>query len=440
MTLTEAAFWTRRFGIIAVAGVVIVFLILFLIFYKPKQSLPSEYLTANYACTEHKEEFLKSKLEIPSMQLAEGSEMVFEISTDTGKIDSLAKIVNVYKFENTTQSIYAQSSAKIMAKKMGFDSEKVIRIGTEAYQWKDTVYKRTLTIQAKNLNFKLETDATYLRKVTDKGSVPTDQEAKAKAVNALRAVGLYSEDYSNGNHRITYINLNPDGSYSKAASASDAELVRVDFVRKKSTVTIPSNIVGAKDMIALMKKRMSVEPNTVSKIINDKKVEVYTFDATVALPNSQNSNITVYVGAEDKEQKNNTTFNSIYRIDYVYWPISPDPCGTYELISPQKALEMVQSGKASLAYLYEKDGDYVSPYTPKKVKKFIVNKDVYIIYYESYDELNYLQPVYLISGEVIFDNDMKGTFDYYYPAINYDVVQDRIILKEEPKEEKTSFF
>jgi hypothetical protein len=33
-----------------------------------------------------------------------------------------------------------------------------------------------------------------------------------------------------------------------------------------------------------------------------------------------------------------------------------------------------------------------------------------------------------VSGEAIFDNDTKGLFDFFYPAINYDIVQDEIVL------------
>ncbi len=440
MTLTEAAFWTKRFGGIAlVAGIVFIIVIL-IITLQPKQSMPSQYLTANYACTEKREEFLENRLEIPSLELASGSEMVFEINTDSGKIDSLPQIINVYKFDNPTQSLTAQAGAKILANKMGFNPDSIIRNGARSYVWEDIASKRVLEVEAKNLNFSLKTDSDYIREVSETGSLPTDQEAKITAATALRTLGLYTEDYAAGTPRYTYININPDGSFSKALSASEAELIRVDFVRNKSMITIQANLVGADDMVKTLTKRMGTEPTTTKEIINDERVDIYTFDTLVALPNSQNSNISVYVGVENKDKDLDLPMPSIYQIDYKYWPIETQACGTYELISPQYAIEMVQSGKGSLAYLYEKDGDYVSEYIPENVKKFIVNQDIYIVYYESYDELEYLQPVYLISGEVIFSDDTKGTFDIYYPAINYDIVQDKIDLPEPEIEKSNSIF
>ncbi|MBU1119876.1 hypothetical protein KKA50_01620, partial [Patescibacteria group bacterium] len=51
---------------------------------------------------------------------------------------------------------------------------------------------------------------------------------------------------------------------------------------------------------------------------------------------------------------------------------------------------------------------------------------VNLTYFESATEQKFLQPVYVISGEVIFSNDTKGEFDFYYPAIDYDNVQNKI--------------
>ena len=66
MTLTEAAYWSKRFGVVigAILGVIIITLLI--IFYAPKESAPAEYIDANCACTDTKEEFLSEELEIPS--------------------------------------------------------------------------------------------------------------------------------------------------------------------------------------------------------------------------------------------------------------------------------------------------------------------------------------------------------------------------------------
>lgn len=436
MTLTEAAFWTKRFGVIALGAFVVFVIVILAVTLRPAQKMPPQYLIANFACTEKKEEFLEHKLKIPSLVLADGSEMIFEINTDSGKIDALPQIINVYKFNNPTQSISAQADAKVLAKKLGFNPDEIIRRAAQSYVWVDKEKNRTLEIQAKNLNFEFKTDPAHIRNIAKTGTLPSEQEAKSIAANVLRSLGfgLYTEDYSNGNHQTTLININPDGSFSKAISADEAELVRVDFVRYKSMITIPSNIVNADLMVQSLSRRLP-PPVTENRIINDERLPVYTFNTLVSFPQTQKSNISVYVGVEETKGRGDL-MTAVYQIDFVNWPIEIESCGTYELVSPQVAIEKVQSGEGSLVYLFDKNGDYVVEYTPRRVKKFSVF-EVNIVYYEDRDELEYLQPVYVISGEAIYDNDTKATFDYFYPAINYDIVQNKVELPKPEVEEKS---
>ncbi len=430
MTLTEAAFWTKRFGVILLGAFVVFTVIVLILTLQKDAPMPPQYLTANYACTNTREEFLEHKLEIPSLQLAEGSERVFQIDTDTGKIDYLPEIVNVYKFQNPVQSVSSQADAKVLANKMGFDPEKVIRRGIESYVWVDNETSKTLEIQSKSLNFTLRTDPSRIRETSRDNILPSEQEAKSIATSAVRALGLYYEDYSKGNHKTTLIKINPDGSFSKTSASADADLIRVDFVRNKSMITIPSNIVGANTMVQSLSRKLPEPPVIETPVINDERLEVYTFNTVVSFPQTQKSNISVYIGAPDKSVRENT-IKSVYQIEYTYWPIQVEACGTYELLSPQVAIERIQSGEGSLVYLYEYDD--VAEYTPKRVKRFDIF-DVFMVYYEDREEMEYLQPVYLVSGDAIFENDTKGHFDFFYPAINYDIVQNKIEL---PKPEVT---
>jgi hypothetical protein len=144
MTLTEAAFWTKRFGIIVIVSVGVFLLLFNGTFSSKSTTLPPEYLTANYACTELKEDFLEHKLEIPALELKADSEMIFELQTDSGKVGNLPTIVNVYRYSNLGQSLNSQAEAKILAKKMGFDPERIVRQGTTDYIWVNNDSKRSL--------------------------------------------------------------------------------------------------------------------------------------------------------------------------------------------------------------------------------------------------------------------------------------------------------
>lgn len=435
MTLTEAAFWTKRLGVIALGGLVVfVVVILVIVIGNKKPSVMPQYLEPNFACTLHKEEFLNSVLEIPSLQLAEGTEMSFDIRTDTGKIDSLPEIINIYKFNNRTQSLTAQADAKVLASAMGFDPDIIERVNTEGYRWVDRSSGRTLEIFAKNLNFTLRTDISVMRNNTATGILPSEQEAKSIAVNALNSIGVYPPDYASGNHKSTLININPDGSFRKAKSLAEADLIRVDLTRTKSIITVPSNIDNAEKMVSDFSRRTLIEPVEETSVINDNRVSVFTFNTLVSFPETQKSNITVYVGPDISGVSGKTS--QIYQIDYTYWPIASESCGTYKLIDPEFAIEMVQRGEGSLVYLSNTGGDDVIEYMPRVVKKFII-LDIFLVYYEDRDELEYLQPVYLISGEAIFEDSTKGSFDFFYPAINYDIVQDKREIIVEPEETKS---
>lgn len=156
MTLTEAAFWTKRFGVIALGAFFLFTVIVLILTLRPAPPPIPKYQTANYACTQTREEFLEHKLEIPSLQLAAGSEMSFQIDTDTGKIeDSLPDIINVYRFNNPTQSVTAQADAKKLAEELGFNPEGIIRRNAESYVWVNNELGTTLEIQAKTLTLDL---------------------------------------------------------------------------------------------------------------------------------------------------------------------------------------------------------------------------------------------------------------------------------------------
>lgn len=429
MTLTEAAFWTKRFGVIALGAFFIFTVTILILTLREEEVAIPKYQTANYACTETREEFLEHKLEIPSLQLATGSEMSFQIDTDTGKIeDSLPDIINVYRFDNPIQSVTAQADAKKMAEELGFNPDAIIRRNAESYVWVNNELDTTLEVQAKNLNFRFKTEAARIREAARESALPTEQEAKNYAAGVLRSLGAYPEDYSKGDHRTTYIKVNPDGSFRKASAPADADLIKVDFVRSKGMITIESNIVGAERIVQTLSRRIDDPPIIETPMVNGERIEVYTFNTLVSFPETQRSNITVYVGAANSEIQD-STMKYIYQVDYTFWPTEVEACGTYELISPQLAIEKIQAGEGSLVYLYETNGDDIVEYTPRKVKKFNVF-DIFLVYYEDREELEFLQPVYVVSGEAIFDNDSKGLFDFFYPAINYDIVQNKIELPE----------
>jgi len=434
MTLTEAAFWIKRLGVIAIGVVAFIFLIVVIVYNPGKTELPPEYLTPNCACTNTAEEFLKNILSIPSYEISQNSAPSYAIQTETGILDdNLPDIVNVYKYTNLGEQINAQSSAKILAGKMGFKAEEIKKLGTKEYIWQDLTMQRALRITVRDLNFTLTTNISKIKSARASADLPSEEEAKRIAKNTLSELGLYLNTF-NDVSPITYlININDDGTYSEADSLLNAELIRVDFFRAFPLISIPSNIEGADNMRTSLERRNMTA--TVDKTtVNDKTIEVYNFKTLLTHQNPNKSNVSVYVGPASEDFKK---LKNIYQIDYRTWQIEPQSCGTYPLISAAVAEEKIKNGEGSLVYL-NVNGDEVAQYTTQEVKEFLIT-NITITYYEGLVEQNFLQPVYFFTGEAQLTDGKRADFGIYYPAINYDIVTDKIELKQAPVQDSTGF-
>jgi len=441
MTLTEAAYWFKRFGVVLgiISGVTIITLLL--IFYAPKESAPPEYLNANYACTELKEDFLSEELKLESLKLGADSELIFQVETTTGQIDSLPKIINVYEFDNPGQSLSSQLQATKIANDLGFNPDGIIRKDTSTYIWLDTTRHRTLEIDIRTLNFILTTDSNYIRNISSLESIPSNSEAITMATNTLRQANLLDSDYTSNTSfkELFNIDINPDGTYSEAPASNVTDLIRVDFKRQKPMISIRENLVNSAEMISSLERKMLNSHLTFTKeeesiVYNDKKITLYNFSTSVLHQNPTKANISVYVGPEDN---NAEKLKNIYRIEYTNWPIKKYPCGTYELISPVEAIQRIQDGEGILAYLVpQKDKDRVVSYQTKTIKKFIIY-DITIVYYEPSIESKFLQPIYTVTGDAYLENDEKADFIFYVPAINYDIVTDKVVIEDSTTDDTT---
>jgi hypothetical protein len=436
MTLTEAAFWTKRIGVI-VGVLATLFIILVIVLSSGQTNRPPEYIESTCACTETKEEFLEYKLEIPSLEVNTDSENVFELQTDTGKVDSLSslEIINVHKYKEKEQQLDNQLRAKEIASALGFDPESIHRIGTTGYVWSNSSNSRNLQINAKTLNFQMNTNnpAEYIREIKKENTLPTESEAIALAKNAMRSLGILGSDYNyndSGNITTYLVDINPDGTYSEAPSLAEAELIRVDLNKTKPMITIKDSISNSQAIINDLNRSLD-DPETDEIIVNDQRITVYNYSTVVTYPNPSKSNVSIYVGPKDE---NSVTMQNIYQIDFTYWPIEVESCGTYELVSPAYALDKVQDGEGSLVYLNDKNGDEIEEYQPRSVQKYIIY-DIAIAYYEPRTQPTFLQPIYVITGETVFKDSSRGEFHIFYPAINYDIVHDKIDLQENTTEE-----
>lgn len=432
MTLTEAAFWTKRFGVIVLGFLGILFVIVFIAFNPFKKvTPPAKYITPTCSCTDTKAEFLDSVLSIPSLELSSNSNPEYVVQTPSGTLEYGVDAVNVYKYTDLGQPIDSQAQAKILAKKLGFEPDRIVRRGTTEYIWYDKTTDRSLTVKARDLNFKLTTDATTIRKIRKDTDLPSANEAVSIALNSLRALGILDQAYTDITPLTYAIDINPDGTYSKADSLGNAELIRVDFYREVPMISIRKDFVNAERIIrSLSKADLTYDVGTT--VTDEGRIEVYNFQRMITYQNPNKSNISVYIGPKNEEAK---ILPNVYQIDYTTWDLEPESCGTYPLISPAVAEEKIKNGEGSIVFINSGD-DEVEAYTQQDVKVFTITK-VRLTYFEGLTEQKFLQPVYFYEGSAELSNSKRVDFQIYYPAISYESVTDKVEV-EEPEVKKGS--
>jgi hypothetical protein len=439
MTLTEAAYWTKRVGIIFLAGGTLI-IVGIMIWFKLSNPDPlPEFLKADYGCTITAEEFKPHSLDIATKQLGVGSEKIYSIDTATGRLEELPSIAFVYKYNNPGPSLNSQNDAKDLARNLGLLPEDIILRGGLSYEWAEDSLGRSLSVNVSTMNFDFRTNFANPNSYPSEGNIlPSDQEAVIRASSYLRSNGLMLEDYAEEEPGVTYINLLPNGTYTMAKSRAEAELIRIDFFRAIPFLSVREDIAGAKEIIASLEKEYNEYPTSTESVLGaGGKLDIYNFNSQIVHLDSQKGNLTVYIGPEDK-RRDETTFADVYEVNYTGWVIDREPCGTYDLISATEVTTIIENGNASLIYLNETNGDYVVPYTPKVVKQFTVN-NVYLGYLDTLEEQTYLQPVYIVIGEASLSNGIVGQFYYYVPAINYNVIQDKKFIEEVVIEDSSSF-
>lgn len=431
MTLTEAAYWTRRLGVLFVGGFVIIIAGVFIYLSFTGLDPDLDILQPDFACTDTREEFLEHSLVIPSLKLATGSEELIEIDTASGKLDELPLVAQVYEYANSGPSLIAQNQAKDIASKLGFDPELINRRGTIEYFWNEDEYGRRLTVDAATLNFNYSINFRNPLALPEEKSLPTEAEAMTIATSFLRSNGWLLEDYSKMEPVTTLIDILPDGTYAMAVSRAEAELIRVDFYRRKPFLTVSEDLQNSRQIIsALEKSYLGYDTETVTVNTGEKRIDIYNFLAEVVHQNTQKSNISIYVGSKYKREKKFSANESIYGADYTGWVLQEDPCGTYPLLSTTTVANMIENGQASLVYLNDKNGDTVIPYQPKQASKMSV-KQVRLAYLDTTEKQRFLQPIYIVIGETVLEDGLAGTFYYYMPAIDYKNLQDKIVKPAE---------
>lgn len=285
----------------------------------------------------------------------------YSLETPTGQLPQFGDRAKVFFMPKTALSLLADQGAKKIAANYGFETEPEI-LSTEVYRWNALQpFTSSFELNIRNNNFKLTTDFLSRPELLSTGQAITGFEAVNRVKSYLRQGGLMPPDMATASGEIVYLK-SLGGILEPAVSQSDADFIQVDLNR------FP--VDGQYRMFTEMGYK-----GTVSAIVSGASKGS---DSIVAIEKSYNT------------------------IDY-------SEVHTYPLRSIRSAWDLLQAGEG---YIVDKG----------KTDNAIVRK-VYLAYFDSFEQQDYLQPIY------VFENPDDGflafvsALDPSYIQVENDQVQ-----------------
>lgn len=278
----------------------------------------------------------------------------YRLETATGTTPSFGDRAKVYFMPRTTASLLADEAAKEKASRLDYVFEPEV-IGTETYRWtKSQPLLSTLEMNIRTYNFSISSNYLTLPELLVNNEIPTGFEAVGRVKNLLERVDLLPDDIATASGEIVYLK-SLGGELAPAVSQSDADFIQVDLNR-----------------------------NPIDTVYRMFTPEGYTGVITAILTGE-------YGGRDD-----------IVEMEYNYHPVDYDQVHTYPLRTTQSAWQILQAGEGYVAN--------------KGLDDAAVVRSVQLGYFDSFDEQEYLQPIY------VFENTESG-FLGYVPALDPQFVQ-----------------
>jgi len=278
---------------------------------------------------------------LPKINFGEESNqpsLSFRLETIEGGLPQLASVGRVYFMPKKEPGFLDLERAKQKARLMGFVGQPEA-VSNSLYRWQtETEPKTTLEMNINTGNFTLRYPYREDQSLLSKKILPTNEQAAAEVKKFLQTNGYLSDDLANGRAEFAYLRLE-GGNLVPAISLSEADFIRVNLFR--------ADLDGMK----------------------------------ILPPNPRESLISfLFSGARERGKQ-------IVEINYTYFPIERETFATYPLKAVQAAWQELQGGEGYIANLGENsDG------------KITIRK-VYLAYFESAAEQNFLQPIFVFEGD-----------------------------------------
>lgn len=305
----------------------------------------------------------------------DADKLEYKLETKDGQIPSFAapdsRVARVYFVSSKKSNLLALDRAKDQAASLGFKFEPT-QVNDTEFRWDRTdplPARLQLDIESGSFTMDVdwEVDPGFLRST----AIPNQQTAVNEAKSVLKKAGFLFSDLESGENKVTLL-VYKGGDFAVAPSLSEANFVMVDLFR------------------APIQQKISTEGMTPeqARCVGD-------YGSGMIMPPNANKGIArlLLSGSNDQNKK-------FVSIDYKHTQIEYDQFETYPIITGSEAWKKLISGQGHVA---------AKPSSGKAVVR-----RVDFGYYDALDSSNYLQPIYIFSGD-----DFVG----YVPAIADGYVQ-----------------
>jgi len=278
----------------------------------------------------------------------------YKLETATGATPDFGDRAKVYFMPRASASLLADQAAKEKASSLGYVFEPEV-IGTELYRWsKSEPLLSTLELNIRSYSFSIATNYLSLPELLVNTTAPSGFEAVADVKSLLKRADLLPDDVATASGEIVYLK-SLGGELAPAVSQSDADFIQVDLNRNP--------IDGIYRMFT---------PQGYQGIIS--------------------AILTGYYEGRD----------AVIDITYNYHPVDYEVVHTYPIRTSQSAWQLLQAGEGYIAQ--------------KGTTDTAVIREVFLAYFDSYEEQEYLQPIY------VFENKDSG-FLGYVSAVDPKLIQ-----------------
>lgn len=284
-------------------------------------------------------------------QSGEDKPASYTLETATGTTPNFGDRAKVFFMPRSSPSLLADEEARKRAANLDFLFDPQI-LDDRTYRWtKSRPLETTLELDIQTNRLELTTDFLSRPELLADNELPDTFRAVSQVKSYLQRAQLLPADMATVAGKTQFLKV-VGGELEEAVSVSDANFIQVDLFR-----------------------------NPI-----DGRYQMYT-------PNGRGTVEAIVTGAFD-----NT--DSVVRLNYDYQPIDYTQVHTYPLRSSQAAWKVLQAGEGYIA-------------NPGNGQQAVI-RDIYLGYFDSFDEQDYLQPVYVFEG----DDGFLG----YVPALDQQFV------------------